>query len=227
MFSQLVVVGDQNTGKSSVLQAITEISFPVEETMCTRFPIKISFRQVQSKKTTVKASILHGQLSGRDDALLKRTSNFFMEREVLDSKAMEEIVREVRCILAGSAIFPFHRALTSAKATKAIFGEIQSLKPKANGNTASSQLSLSDATLYIERSGPDEMHWTIVDLPGLLQNGKQGGDWRLAEASPAAIDRMARSRSNAAIAEELVRTYLSNERNIVLLVSPNSTQRRR
>lgn len=29
-------------------------------------------------------------------------------------------------------------------------------------------IGLSDATLRIERSGPNEKHWSIVDLPGLI-----------------------------------------------------------
>jgi hypothetical protein len=91
------VVGDQNTGKSSVLQAITEISFPVEGTMCTRFPIKISFRNT-SEKPTVKATILPGPISQHDDALMERTKDFVMENEELTTEIMEEIVREVQKI---------------------------------------------------------------------------------------------------------------------------------
>jgi hypothetical protein len=92
---QLVVVGDQNTGKSSVLQAITEISFPVEAAMCTRFPIKISFRQTHSSKTTVLATIHPGPFSECDDALIKRTKEFRLERDKLTVEVMDEIVREV------------------------------------------------------------------------------------------------------------------------------------
>jgi hypothetical protein len=37
---QLVVCGDQSSGKSSVLEAITEIPFPRKENLCTRFVAK-------------------------------------------------------------------------------------------------------------------------------------------------------------------------------------------
>ena len=100
------MVGDQNTGKSSVLQAITEISFPAKDGLCTRFPIKISLRQTQAKETTVKATILPGPISQHDDALTSRTKDFLIEKRDLSDKMMEEIVGEVSGVLAGSIGIP-------------------------------------------------------------------------------------------------------------------------
>ncbi|GFF56717.1 interferon-induced GTP-binding protein Mx [Aspergillus udagawae] len=172
---ELVVVGDQSSGKSSVLQAITEVSLPVGATMCTRFPIRISFRQTStSNKYPVKATIVPGRQSENDEALLLRIKDFMLEKEELTSEVMKEIIEE---------------------ATECIFGERKPGK----------QLSLSDATLRIERSGPDEMHWTIVDLPGLKRNDRASGE-------------EAHAQTNAAVALELARSYLANERNIVLVV---------
>ena len=42
---QLVVCGDQSSGKSSVLEAITEIPFPRNENLCTRFATEIVLRR--------------------------------------------------------------------------------------------------------------------------------------------------------------------------------------
>jgi hypothetical protein len=39
---QLVVCGDQSSGKSSVLEAITEIPFPRKAGLCTRFATEVS-----------------------------------------------------------------------------------------------------------------------------------------------------------------------------------------
>ncbi|KAF7176470.1 hypothetical protein CNMCM7691_002788 [Aspergillus felis] len=172
---QLVVVGEQSSGKSSVLQAITEVSFPVKRTMCTRFPIQISFRQTSaSVKYPVKATIVPGRQTENDEALLLRIKDFIMEKEELTPEVMKEIIEE---------------------ATERIFGERKSGK----------QLSLSDATLRIERSGPDEMHWTIVDLPGLKRKDR-------------ASEEEAHAQTNAAVAWELARSYAANERNIILAV---------
>jgi hypothetical protein len=42
---QLVVCGDQSAGKSSVLEALTEIPFPRNDNLCTRFVTEIILRR--------------------------------------------------------------------------------------------------------------------------------------------------------------------------------------
>lgn len=53
VLQQLVVVGDQSSGKSSLLEALTNIQFPVSSTLCTRFATQISFRRTLDEKITV------------------------------------------------------------------------------------------------------------------------------------------------------------------------------
>ena len=52
---QLVVCGDQSSGKSSVLEAIAEIPFPRKENLCTRFATEIVLRTHSS--TSIKTRI--------------------------------------------------------------------------------------------------------------------------------------------------------------------------
>ncbi|EEP79836.1 predicted protein [Uncinocarpus reesii 1704] len=56
---QLVVVGDQSSGKSSVLEGLTELPFPRDSGLCTRFATQITFRR--SPDTKVTASIIPGR----------------------------------------------------------------------------------------------------------------------------------------------------------------------
>lgn len=62
------MVGDQSSGKSSVLQAITKLPFPVSDTMCTRFATEVALHRYPgptSMKFTVKPSnTIH--VNGRD-----------------------------------------------------------------------------------------------------------------------------------------------------------------
>jgi hypothetical protein len=51
---QLVVCGDQSSGKSSVLEAITEIPFPRKESLCTRFATEIIMRRDINPSITCK-----------------------------------------------------------------------------------------------------------------------------------------------------------------------------
>jgi len=51
---QLVVCGDQSAGKSSVLEAITEVPFPSKDNLCTRFATEIVLRRTAAKNVIVK-----------------------------------------------------------------------------------------------------------------------------------------------------------------------------
>ncbi|KAI3342254.1 interferon-induced GTP-binding protein Mx [Ustulina deusta] len=51
---QLVVCGDQSAGKSSVLEALTEIPFPRNDNLCTRFATEISLRRGPSDTLTIR-----------------------------------------------------------------------------------------------------------------------------------------------------------------------------
>ena len=51
---QLVVYGDQSSGKSSVLEAITEIPFSRKDNLCTRFATEIVLRRATKRSVVVK-----------------------------------------------------------------------------------------------------------------------------------------------------------------------------
>lgn len=51
---QLAVCGDQSAGKSSVLEALTEIPFPRNDNLCTRFATEIILRHAQASSLTIK-----------------------------------------------------------------------------------------------------------------------------------------------------------------------------
>ncbi|KAF2798534.1 hypothetical protein K505DRAFT_371665 [Melanomma pulvis-pyrius CBS 109.77] len=50
---QIIVCGDQSSGKSSVLEAITEIPFPRKENLCTRFATEIILRRAPSSTISI------------------------------------------------------------------------------------------------------------------------------------------------------------------------------
>ncbi|KAL9601258.1 MAG: hypothetical protein Q9219_002663 [cf. Caloplaca sp. 3 TL-2023] len=49
----LVVVGDQSSGKSSVLEALTGLPFPRDSSLCTRFPTQVVFKRSAVKQIDV------------------------------------------------------------------------------------------------------------------------------------------------------------------------------
>jgi len=56
---QVVAVGDQSSGKSSVLEAITRIPFPTDSVQCTRYATQIQLRRdAAATQTTTRVSII-------------------------------------------------------------------------------------------------------------------------------------------------------------------------
>ncbi|GAB1318560.1 GED domain-containing protein [Madurella fahalii] len=50
---QIIVCGDQSSGKSSVLEAISGVSFPIKSNLCTRFPTELVLRKTSHISATV------------------------------------------------------------------------------------------------------------------------------------------------------------------------------
>ncbi|KAF4338119.1 interferon-regulated resistance GTP-binding [Fusarium beomiforme] len=50
---QIIVVGDQSAGKSSVLEAISHVRFPVQGNLCTRFATELIFRRANATRIDV------------------------------------------------------------------------------------------------------------------------------------------------------------------------------
>lgn len=60
---QIIIVGDQSAGKSSLLQSLTDIPFPVAGRLCTRFPTRIVSRRTPGGPDVTKITI-EAALSG-------------------------------------------------------------------------------------------------------------------------------------------------------------------
>lgn len=71
---QLIVVGEQKSGKSSTLEALVRFRFPVHEELCTRFPIKLILRP--SPDDTMCASLeLKSRRTEEQNAEVQQTFN--------------------------------------------------------------------------------------------------------------------------------------------------------
>ena len=55
---QIVVCGDQSSGKSSVLEAISGMSFPTKDNLCTRFATELILRRTPGSAVSGQASII-------------------------------------------------------------------------------------------------------------------------------------------------------------------------
>lgn len=87
---QIIVCGDQSSGKSSVLEAISGVPFPVKSNLCTRFPTELILRR--SPQTDVTVSIIPHKLHARSQ---RETLSAFHER--LDSfECIPELIESAK-----------------------------------------------------------------------------------------------------------------------------------
>ncbi|KAL7948152.1 hypothetical protein V8C42DRAFT_316823 [Trichoderma barbatum] len=77
---QIIVVGDQCSGKSSVLEAISRVHFPVSDGICTRFPTELVLRRAPKESTDLRIRFASDPPADGKDASPTRTpfheSNF-------------------------------------------------------------------------------------------------------------------------------------------------------
>ena len=92
---QLVVEGDQSSGKSSLLEGLTELPFPVAGQLCTRFATQVSFRRLkEATSQTVVVTIFPPADSS--DAHKNKMAAFKSKVRVLNQETFAKVLDEVR-----------------------------------------------------------------------------------------------------------------------------------
>ncbi|OAR03062.1 hypothetical protein LLEC1_04715 [Akanthomyces lecanii] len=139
---QLVIVGSQSVGKSSLLQSLTDIPFPIGEKCCTRFATRIvSRRTAPNTPNKIVISITAPNFSTaqfqypKNDAYTK----FRKERQALSASEFASIIDE---------------------ASEKYLG-IRPGKGRGRKNFAVE-------VLKIEVSGPNRAFFSILDIPGIF-----------------------------------------------------------
>ncbi|KAH9884771.1 vacuolar sorting protein VPS1 [Xylariomycetidae sp. FL2044] len=139
---QLVIVGSQSTGKSSLLQSLTDIPFPVGAGCCTRFATRIVSRRTppgtanKFKITIVDPEVrIEGFQYPKDEAY----KEYAHAGETLGAEEFKTIMDEVSRDYMG---------IRSGKGTD--------------------KKNFATQVLRIELSGPGRSHFSIVDVPGLF-----------------------------------------------------------
>ncbi|KAH0265630.1 dynamin GTPase, partial [Aureobasidium melanogenum] len=170
---QLVVVGDQSSGKSSVLEGITKLPFPRDSGLCTRFATQITFRRAPTTSTTVTIIPHKGATQAYADKLRawKSVTDAALE-PVSFSKTMKDV----------------HK--------------LMGLSDSAEDNDGKS--TFSEDVLKVEVTGPEQEHFSVVDVPGIFRTATKGVT-TLADAS---------------MVKSMVRRYMINPRSVMLVVIP-------
>lgn len=88
---QIVVCGDTSSGKSSVLEAISQMRFPVGHKAVTKFPTEIVLRHSQRESMSVKLIPAHDRPIAERDEIL----DYEFETDVTDHRRLDRVVPEV------------------------------------------------------------------------------------------------------------------------------------
>ncbi|KAJ9136494.1 Interferon-induced GTP-binding protein Mx1 [Pleurostoma richardsiae] len=148
---QLVVVGDQSSGKSSVLESLTGFSFPSATTLCTRYATQITC--IRDAQRSISISII--PRPGVDEVTQTRLRQFRRSATDLDGQDLAQIFDDANRVMG--------------------------IRPAGSGSDdgsvddfAPDLITFSEDILKIEISGPDESHLTVIDVPGIFRNSTPG-----------------------------------------------------
>ncbi|PIG84605.1 hypothetical protein AARAC_010921 [Aspergillus arachidicola] len=140
------VIGDQSSGKSSLLEGLTGLSFPVASDLCTRFATQIVLRRASDGEGQARITIIPGPSSRLDEVLNQKLLAFEKILSATNFGCQE-----------------FEDIFDEAATCMGIPG------PKTK-NLEDVEKRFSDDILKIELSGPDHRHLSVVDVPGLFHN---------------------------------------------------------
>lgn len=151
---QLVVCGDQSAGKSSVLEALTEIPFPRNDNLCTR-------KSCYSRPPRRRLS----------HSIVGFATEINMRRGIVDSLTLKLIPDSDRPSHEKDRIHEFKENITD-------FQELPGIMEKAMAAMGIGELGAGKAfakdVLCIDIEGPTRPQLSLVDLPGLIQNESKG-----------------------------------------------------
>lgn len=99
---QLIVCGDQSSGKSSCLEAISGVTFPTKDNLCTRFATELVLRRDETP--IVNVTIIPGD--GRSDEEKEKLLNFKPPNvELNDLESIIDAAKEAMGLNSGSTAF--------------------------------------------------------------------------------------------------------------------------
>ena len=180
---QIVVVGDQSSGKSSVLEGLTDLPFPRDSGLCTRFATQIIFRR--DKETKVSVSVLPAKNAGsKHQRRVKNWSKHDLRN--LSAEDFANIINEVQ--ISFEEMFSFidlYQVHTVMGLTKG--------KPVFSADV-----------LKLEVKGPDQQHFSVVDLPGMFRKTTEGET----------------TQEDRDMVRQMIESYMENPRSIMLAVVP-------
>lgn len=100
---RIVVCGDQSAGKSSVLEALTEIPFPRSDNLCTRYATEISLRNDTRTALTIRV------IANAERLIADREKINKWSRQITDLKDLPDVMDEATRLMRIASSDESHR----------------------------------------------------------------------------------------------------------------------
>ncbi|ROV98713.1 hypothetical protein VMCG_06803 [Cytospora schulzeri] len=145
---QLVVVGDQSSGKSSVLESLTGFSFPRATGLCTRYATQITCRREAQRSVSI--TIIPGP--NANDVVKQRLKKFrrYIDVDAINRQDFASIFEEANLAM----------------------GIRSGAGPPEDEDDE--LITFSEDILKIEINGPDQPALTVIDVPGIFRTATPG-----------------------------------------------------
>ncbi|KAF3092594.1 hypothetical protein TWF102_008411 [Orbilia oligospora] len=143
-----LITGDQSSGKSSALEALTGIPLPRSSGLCTRFATEICLRRSPYHKPviiTIKSASGRRSVSSEEQAEIDAFRKVIPDEELATDKFLEIL----------------NQASDDMRVPR------PGQRPT---DTASNERACSDHLLSLELSGPQHAQFSVIDLPGLIRS---------------------------------------------------------
>lgn len=142
---QLIVVGDQSSGKSSVLESLTGFSFPRAAGLCTRYATQITCRRDPARSVSI--TIIPRPEA--KDTIKQRLRKFHRCLDEMNPQDLADIFMEANIAMG--------------------------IRSGADPSDDSDDLNtFSEDILKIEINGPDQPGLTVIDVPGIFRTATPG-----------------------------------------------------
>ncbi|KAI0848258.1 P-loop containing nucleoside triphosphate hydrolase protein [Daldinia vernicosa] len=175
---QLVVVGDQSSGKSSVLEGLTGFGFPRDAELCTRYATQITCRRENVESIDVSI-IPHADSPTYEQ---ERVKKFHRTLKEMTPESLADLFKEA------------NEAMGIRSSTKSTLSD-GSILP-----------AFSEHILKIEKLGPNEEHFTVIDVPGIFRKETEG----------------VTTEDDIALVMNMVKNYMKDTRTIILAIMPSN-----
>ncbi|KAI1210817.1 P-loop containing nucleoside triphosphate hydrolase protein [Annulohypoxylon truncatum] len=173
---QLVVVGDQSSGKSSVLEGLTGFGFPRDAELCTRYATQITCRR--ETEESINVSIIPQPDAPPYEQ--ERVKRFHRTLRTMSTESLAELFRE---------------------ANDAMGIKSSTMSTSSDGTNLP---AFSEHILKIEKLGPYEEHFTVIDVPGIFRKETEG----------------VTTEGDIELVRNMVKNYMKDARTIILAIMP-------